>query len=484
MSEAIKKIDSLMSGCSPFRFFCGKSKEPDPISEVATVQLIAPVFTHAEHAYAESYNETLGLKVYALCERYFTKITPSVSEQIALIADKLDNTGGVEFQEEVEEILDILLINPASGNFKDAFELLLQMLREGDIDTELVAELRSDFLDLCNIYTDNRSNFQKFIAKAEVFLFFVTKANRLARNLCRVVAALSDSLALQGVVTTLGMGNLVNSILACKDMLESLVAVISPNKSVAQRLGAVWNVFKYALGMLEDLAIALHALKVYIKDNQFLSHFSLYGIYFAMAGILIGIAKNVFDIVFYHLVINDITGDTEAKIDYSLIAERWEEKIQKTGKILAFIIKALDPQVLKDLHDLTQRIEKQGYINAVGETNPSKKLSAEANQGVRYALLGRVTDRKENTYWGLISNLIDSIAISLFMAAPLSHGLSLGGAGALMVKSTGIGLWRWKQNKDSEERYDELLAKALGGVSRGGGWELVDGHQIDEEGFD
>jgi hypothetical protein len=480
MSEAIKKIDSLMSGCSPFRFFCGKSRESDPISEVATVRLIAPVYTHAEHAYAESYNETLGLKVYALCERYFTKINPSFSAQIELIA----NGGSVEFQEELEEMLDIILLNENPGNFKEAFDLLLLMLKEGNFPPDLIDDLRHDFLDLCNIYTDNRSNFQKFIAKAEVFLFFVTKANRLARNLCRVVAALSDSLALQGVVTTLGMGNLINSILACKDMLEALVGVISPAKSVAQRAGAVWNVFKYALSMLEDLTIALHALKVYIKDNEFLSNFSVYGIYFAMAGIILGIAKNVFDIVFYNLVINDITNDAEAKLDYSLIAERWEEKIQKTGKILAFIIKALDPQVLKDLHDLKQRLEKQGYINRVSEKNPSKMLSAEANQGVRYALLGRVTDRKENTWWGLVSNMIDGIAITLFMAAPLSHGLSLGGAGALMVKSTGIGLWRWKQNRDSDERYDDLLAKALGGISHGGEWELVDGHQIDEEGFD
>ncbi len=480
MSDSVKKIDSMVTGGSPFPVFDGNSEATNPISEVAAEQLNSIALTPEQHAYAEAYNESLGWKVYEFCERYFVTINPAVSKQISVIADKLDTAGGTEFQEELEYLLNIFLDNPNPGTFKQSYELLLTMLDEEQLDPKLIQEIRHDFLDLCHIYKDNRSDFQKFIARTEVFLFFVTKANRLARNLCRVVGALSDSLAMQGLVTVLGVGNLVNAALALKNMLEALVKAVRPGVSIAGRMGAIGSALISYFSFVEDLSIALYALKTYVESHEFLKNFSACGIYFAFAGVLLAIAKNIFDLIFYQIVINEIKGDEGVALDYSMMAERWKTKIRENGKIFAFLIKALDPQVLKDLHDLDTQAEKHGDILPGDRNSGSKNFTKEINSNVRSALLGRLTERKMNTKWALVSNIIDSIAVTLFISTPLTQGFAIASAGALMVKSTAIGLWRWKQNRDSEERYVKLLTEVFGGIHRKAEWSVDEEPQLDE----
>lgn len=487
MSEAIKKIDSLFAGCSPGRFFCKESSSPKSTAITLAASESIPIATplaeiaYEVNPYDESFNQELGEKIYAVFCRHFTTIKPEMLKQIELIADKLDTFGRYEFQEELEAFLEDALKSKNPGSLRNVIEGMIVLMEQSSIEPAAVEEFRADFLDLCELYKNNSNLVTKMMEKVEVFLFFVTKANRLARNLCRIVAALSSSPFMVGLTTMLGAGNFISAVLDVKEMLGAVWNVIIPGKTKAQRMGALWDILKYASYALEDLSIAMHALTLWLKDNPHLAAFTGIGIYFSIAAICSAVAKNCFDLFFYNKLLEDLKNDPEALEDYGKIKEKWLEKIQEYGKVVGFLIKACGPDFLKVLEDFDDQLQIQGYINAPETTQNGNMLPLEANKGVRNALIGRVTDKISNNKWGLLSNVIDLFAISLFLTAPLSGGISIAGAGVLLSKSTLIGIYRWKHNADSQEKFHREIAIAVKGIDRGDAHLDFHDHSPDEQ---
>lgn len=376
--------------------------------------------------------------------------------------DKFRNLKEGEHLEDVDRFLDSILSSESPGSLRGVIENLIGLMEASGIEKEAVEEFRSDFLELCKVFKENKGSIKRIVANVEVKANFIYRVNRTIRNMVRFAAGFANSASLQGVTTSLGFVCLIGALTNLRAMIQSGWYVVAPNRTSEQRASSMVDFLLHSADFLDDLSVGLNAINSWLHAHPGIAALSIVGLYFAMASVTAGIAKNVFDLYFFHQVKNDLkfAGDN---FDYMSFQQEWDERIKNYGGVVGSLVRICEPQFLTIFKDLDDSLEKQGMIFAPGD---KREFTDEQNMTIHTAMKGRVKSKTIETSIALVASSMDMVALVALAAAPATGGGAyVAAAGSLMFTTSLMGFTRvWIAGK-GVEKMNNTIAEGFGGTA-------------------